>query len=454
MQDLVERLTSALRSSQTLRLFLVGFLALLLQIPIGMIAELVSERQERRREAVSEVSSKWGDTQLISGPALVVPYTWRWTEHATGGQEVTRTEIRHAIFLPEQLSTRGSIDSETRARGIFSVPVYRSDLTIEGEFARPRFSELGIEPAEVHWERSYLAVGISDARAIQEETAVSWNGRQVSFLPGTGAFLDGVVGIHAVVGAAEGTERLQFSFPLSLNGSLGLYFTPFGQQTVVELQSDYGHPSFQGNWLPAERSVSASGFQSIWSIPSLGRNYPQAWSAEAEMGEAVDGSAFGVEMVDPVDHYRMAERSVKYAFLFILLPFAMVWLIEILAGVRVHPIQFLMLGGALCLFYLLELSLSEHIGFPTAYALASVSIIALVAAYSAAVLHRVQLACLVAAGVALLYAYLYILLMNEDSALLIGSLGLFAILAAIMYATRRVDWYQGGPRLRETHPSS
>ena len=454
MQDSVERLTASLRSSQILRLFLVGFLALLLQVPVEMVADLVSERQERHQEAVAEVSSKWGNAQTITGPALVVPYTHRWTEVATGGQEVSRTEVRNAVFLPERLHARGSIDSETRFRGIFSVPVYRLGLTVEGGFERASFPELAVEPADVHRERAYLAVGISDARAIQEETAVSWNGRLVSFLPGTGAFLDGVVGIHAVVGVADAAERFEFSFPLSLNGSLGLYFTPFGQQTVVELQSDYSDPSFQGNWLPDERSVSATEFQARWSIPFLGRNYPQAWRAGAKLSEAVRGSRFGVELIHPVDQYRMAERSVKYAFLFILLPFAMVWLIEVLAGVRVHPIQYLMLGGALCIFYLLELSLSEHIGFPFAYALASISIIALVGAYSAAVLHRRRLAALLAAGVALLYAYLYILLRNEDQALLIGSLGLFAILAAIMYATRRVDWYTAGSRSPDSSGSS
>ncbi len=446
MQDSVERLTSLIRNSQMLRLLLVGFLAVLLQIPIVMIAGLVSERQGRRQEAVAEVSSKWGNAQIITGPALVVPYTYRGTEFATGGQEITRSETRSAIFLPEKLHTRGSIDSEIRNRGIFSVPVYRLGLTVEGEFARPSFSELGVEPSTIGWDRAYLAVGISDTRAIQEETAVSWNDQKVSFLPGTGAFTDGGMGIHAVVGVADAMQRFKFSFPLLLNGSLSIYLTPFGQHSVVELQSDYSHPSFHGNWLPVERSVSADTFQAKWSIPFLGRSYPQAWRAGAEMGEAIDGSRFGVELVNLVDHYRMAERSVKYAGLFILLTFATVWLIEVLAGVRVHPIQYLILGGALCLFYLLELSLSEHVGFPLAYAMASISVIGMVTAYSSAVLHRMRLALLVTAGVALLYVYLYILLMNEDFALLIGSVGLFAILAVIMYVTRRVDWYSVGAR--------
>jgi inner membrane protein len=446
MLDSVERLASSIRSSQMLRLFSVGLLALLLQIPIAMIGGLVAERQERRQAAVTEVSSKWGNVQSIIGPVLIVPYTYRSTETSASGLQITRTETRNAIFLPEQLRVRGSIDAELRHRGIFSIPVYKVGLTLEGEFTRPSFAELGLEPAGVAWERAQLAIGISDARAIQQETAVTWNGKPVSFLPGTGAFTDGGTGIHAVVGLANGGQRAQFSFPLSLNGSLGVYLTPFAQNTIVELQSNYGHPSFQGNWLPVERSVSDAAFRAKWSIPFLGRNYPQAWKAEVGMRKEIDGSRFGVELVNPVDHYRMAERSVKYAGLFILLTFATLWLIEVLAGVRVHPIQYLLLGGALCLFYLLELSLSEHLGFPLAYTVASFSVVALVAGYSMVVLHHIRRALFVIAVVSLLYAYLYILLMNEDYALLIGSVGLFLILAAIMYATRRVDWYAVGTR--------
>jgi inner membrane protein len=454
MQDSIERLSASIQNSQMLRLLLVGFLALLLQIPIGMINGLVSERQERRDAAMVEVSSKWGNTQSTTGPALVVPYTHRWTEATSGGGQVARSETRHAIFLPQQLRANGVIDSEIRSRGIFAVPVYRLRLTVEGEFARPNVSELGIDPSAVAWSRAQLAVGVSDIRAIQQETAVSWNGQSISFLPGTGAFADAGPGIHAVVGVREDAERFAFSFPLLLNGSAGVYLTPFGQNTVVELQSNYSHPSFQGNWLPVERSVSSSAFQATWSIPFLGRDYPQAWKAEKSMSEAIDGSRFGVELVNPVDHYRMAERSVKYAGLFILLTFSTVWLIEVLAGVRVHPIQYMMLGGALCLFYLLELSLSEHIGFPLAYGLASLAVIGMVATYSVVVLQSVARALIVGTGVGLLYVYLYVLLMNEDYALVIGSIGLFAILAAIMYATRGVDWYAVGARRSRTSGAS
>lgn len=454
MKDSVERIATTLRSSHLLRLFSLGFLVLLLQIPITMIGGLVSERQSRREMAVADVSSKWGNAQSITGPVLVVPYTRRFTETPAGGQQVTRTETRNAIFLPEQLHIRGTIDSDVRHRGIFSVPVYRLGLVVDGEFGRPDFTELDVDPSAVDWRRAHLAVGISDARAIQEETAVSWNGERVPFLPGTGGFTEGGGGIHAMVGVADTTRRVRFTFPLSLNGSLGTDVVPFGRTTVVEIQGNDGNPSFQGNWLPAEHRISNGRFEARWSIPFLGRGYPQAWSSDSGMRDAIDSTRFGVQLVNPVDHYRMAERSVKYAGLFIFLTFAAIWLIEVLAGVRVHPIQYLMLGGALCLFFLLELSLSEHLGFPVAYAIASAAVVGMVGAYGMVVLHRVARALFIGVGTALLYGYLYFLLMNEDYALLIGSIGLFAILAAIMFVTRRVDWYAVSARPLETPEST
>jgi inner membrane protein len=451
VQDLLDRLAASVQGSRILRLLLVVFLAILLQVPITMIGGLRSERQERQRSAAAEVSSKWGGAQTILGPALVVPYGVHVLERSAGGEDRVGTETRYAVFLPERLDVKGTVDADVRKRGIFSVPVYQLDAILEGEFGRPDVSRLGVEPVFVAWDRAHLVLGISDARAIQRETAVRWNGIEVPFAAGSGVLGDvGASGIHATVGVVEATGRFEFALPLSLHGSGSLSFTPFGQSTEVHLDSDYGHPSFQGNWLPSERTVSRDSFTARWSIPSLGRNFPQAWTSEASMRESIAASRFGVELVDPVDHYRMAERSVKYAGLFIVLTFATVWLVEVLSGVRVHPIQYLMLGGALCLFYLLELSLSEHVGFAAAYAAASVAVLAMVGAFCLVALRRGSRAVVVASGVGLLYAYLYVLLMNEDYALLIGSIGLFVVLATIMFATRRVDWYAASGRSART----
>jgi inner membrane protein len=451
MSSSFDRVSAALQRSQMLRLLSVGFLVLLLQIPIAMIGGLISERQIRRDRAIEDVSSKWGGVQSITGPVLVIPYTSQWTEAAANGQLVTRSKVRHAIFLPTRLTIRGRVETETRKRGIFSIPVYRLALEARGEVAEPDLAALDVDPATALWERAHVAIGISDVRAIQQEATLSWGGRSSTFLPGSGGFSDSDTGIHAVVGAGP-PGPVEFSFPLVLNGSLGAYFSPFARNTVVEIESNSRNPSFQGNWLPSKRSISDSGFRASWSIPFLGRNYPQAWTSTADMGNAIEASRFGVELSDPVDHYRMAERSVKYAGLFVLLTFTVIWLIEVLAGLRVHPIQYLMLGGALCLFYLLELSLSEHVGFPVAYAIASVAVVGMVGAYCLAVLHNVRRALVVAAGVAALYVYLYVLLMNEDYALLIGSVGLFAILGAVMYVTRRVQWYGARGDDRPTAP--
>ncbi len=449
MTDLIDQVSTRMRSSQVLRLLTVGVLVLLLQIPIAMIGGQVSEREMRGIEAIEEVSSKWGNEQIVSGPVLVVPFTYRWTEANREGLPIVRTEPRAAYFLPDSLAVRGTVNTELRQRGIFSVPVYKADLRLSGRFSRPDFSSLALEPAAIAWDRAHLVVGISDTRAIQQETAVSWNGAPVTFVPGTGGFTDAGSGIHAVVGIDAATQAFDFSLPLALNGSRGAYFTPFGQNTVVELESNYPHPSFQGNWLPNDRTVSNDGFAARWSIPFLGRSFPQAWASEDDREADIGKSRFGVEFLNPVDHYRMAERSVKYASLFILLTFATLWLFEVRAGVRVHPIQFLMLGGALCLFYLLLLSLSEHMPFVLAYVLANVSVVGMVAAYGVVVLKGISRALAVGLGVAVLYGYLFVLLVNEDYALLMGSIGLFLILALIMYATRRVDWYGTAARAED-----
>jgi inner membrane protein len=443
-------LLSELRNSSLLRLVIVGFLALLLRIPIGMVNELVQERQLRRDEAVEGVTSKWGRAQELTGPVLVVPYTYRWLETAAKGKAAARSyeSVRHVVLVPERLEIRGDVTSEERQRGIFGVPVYRSKLELSGEIRVPELAALGIEPALVDWKHAELALGISDVRAIGEPAPLVWRGRPVELLPDAGTFAEAGSGIHAVVDASPTGGPIRFSLPLSLAGSVGISFTPFGRETVVSLASNGASPSFQGNWLPAERTVGRDGFRATWRIPFLGRGFPQAWTSTSSWKDAIAASHFGVELRTPIDHYRMAERSVKYAGLFILWTFAAVWLVETLAGVRVHPIQYLLIGAALCLFYLLELSLAEHVGFGRAYALASLSVIGLVASYARAVLRRTSRAAIVGAGVAALYGYLFVLLTNEDHALLAGSLALLVALAAIMFLTRKIDWYGlAAPRL-------
>jgi inner membrane protein len=302
----------SLRASQLLRILLIGFLILLLQIPIGMIRGVISERKMTRQEATEEVTSKWGMEQSVVGPIVTIPYLRKWVETTSDGKRQSRSQVRFAYFLPDELKVSGRVKSEVRYRGIFKVPVYRMSLTLQGRFSKPDFSGWDIEAENILWDRAYLSVGISDARAIQNQARLSWNEEQISFSPGTGETGGGNPGINASLDSHMSGKSFEFSFPLVLNGSVGVFFVPFGEETKVDLESDWSEPSFRGNWLPSERLVDSKGFHATWNIPSLGRNYSQKWRTGTDVSKAISASRFGVGFISPVDHYRMAQRSVKY----------------------------------------------------------------------------------------------------------------------------------------------
>jgi len=443
MPDDLANVIRTARNSRLLRVLLIGFLVLLLQVPILMIVGLIGERTARKTEAVEEVTGKWGKRQSIFGPALVVPYLARWTdEDAKSGRTESRTDLRHATFLPEDLQIDGKADSEVRFRGIFGVPVYRLTLQAKGRFGPPDFSDWGIPAEDIQWERAELWVRISDARAIQNSAALSWNGSEVAFAPGLGDFGGSGTGIHVPLRGRWTGGHFDFSFPLILNGSEEISFAPMGRGTRVTLGSNWPSPSFQGNWLPTERKIGPAGFEATWKISSLGRNYPQKWTSTTDQAGEIEKSKFGVDLFSSIDVYRLTGRSVKYEALFLLLTFLTLWMFEVLSKRRIHSLQYILVGAAMCLFYLLLLSISEHTGFLIAYLLASVAVAGLITVYSAAVLGAARRAAILGGIVAALYAYLYVLLNNEDYALLIGSVGLFLILALVMYLTRKTDWSQ------------
>ena len=435
--------TEPIRNSKLLRVLLIGFLILLLQIPIGMISGVIGEREATRDNAVREVTSSWGGSQSIVGPSITVPYLHHWTEQRTTGSQVessTRTETRYATFLPETLRITGTTASEVRYRGIFQVLLYTLFLEVSGGFSRPDFSAWGTDAEDILWEQAYLSLGVSDSKGITDQAVLNWNGDEFVFSPGSGDSSGAGPGIHVPLTQALEGEAFDFSFPLALNGSEGVYFTPFGRETEVELTSDWPDPSFEGNWLPKERSVRADGFEATWSIPFLGRNYPQQWKTGSDFDEAINTSQFGVRFFVPIDNYRMGYRSVKYAPLVLALTFITLWLFEILSGVRIHPLQYLLLGAGMSVFYLLELSLAEHIGFLAAYIAASSAIVLLIGSYSSVVLKSPTRASIVGSITAVLYGNLYILLRNQDYALLIGSIGLFVVIATVMYLTRKINF--------------
>lgn len=427
-----------LRYPAMVELIILGLLVLVLMIGLMMIRSLVSERARRAQEVRSEIATSWAQRQTIGGPLLVVPFRVRFTD--TEGKIQFTTD--RARFLPQRLETRGTLFPERRHRGIYETVLYRADLNVQGSFEQPDFSVWNIPPEDVLWEDASITIGISDLRGVRGAPVMKWKGSDVEFSGGSAEPRLWPAGLTAPV-ALSGTDgTIPFSFALRLNGSEDVSFLPLGGETVVELTSAWPDPSFSGAFLPETRTVTRSGFTSRWSISSLARSYPQQWrdaGAETAMS-AIGPSVFGVGLFSPVGHYQKTERSMKYGALFIVLTFLTFFLYELLSPVTLHPVQYFFVGGAMSLFYLLLLSISEHAPFSVAYAIASIATIALISSYGAALLRSVWRVLGLAGVLILLYGHLYVLLQLEDWALLMGSIGLFLILALVMYATRRVDW--------------
>jgi len=442
-----------IRMSPFAQLAALAILTLVLQVPVVMIWGLVGERDRTRDEAVREIASSWGEEQQVVGPYLLVPYRYETVEKNKEGEDYTRSYRAVGVFLAEDLEIDATLKTRTLYRGIFEAPVYQGSIAVRGSFARPDFSDFGQGAREPLWDQAQIVFEISDARGLENAVTVEWGEQSVAFSPGAGALGLDRLGIHASVPMSGEEDGVAFSTHLELKGSSSVRFAPMARDTQVAVSGDWPSPSFQGAWIPTDREVRDDGFTASWSVPHLGRNYPQRWSGVPEQG-VVYGSLFGVDLLSPVDAYRQTDRSLKYQILFLGLTFTTIWLFEVLAGARVHWIQYGLIGAALCVFYLLELSLSEHLGFGVAYAIAAGAVLGLITMYARAVLKTTGRTAALAGVVASLYGCLYVLIRLEDYALLTGSIGLFVVLAAIMYLTRNVDWSRPRGAAPAANPSA
>lgn len=429
-------------------------LVLLLQIPLFMIRGLLEERYSRREAAVREITETWGRTQTIVGPVLVVPYRMLRTiekESIVNGRSVRTTEERmgdaYACFLPEELNVDGDIDPSKRHRGIYDAVVYTTHLKLTGRFAAPDLKPLGLAPEALQWNRAWIAFGLSDLRGTRETLKLVWDSQPLPLTPGTQ--VEGLsAGLHAdlstTASVATANSSHTFSVELALNGSGALTFAPLAVQTCVRLKSPWADPSFTGSFLPIEREISPAGFSAQWKIPYYGRDYAQQWTTLGNSPEIderkIHSSCFGVDLVTPVDSYRSVERATKHGALFITLLFTAFFLFEILAALRLHTLHYLLVGAALCLFYLGLLSLSEFISFGAAYLAAATSSTLLIGLYCRSILRSGARSLLIAAALTGIYGFLFFVLQMQDYALIAGTAALFAVLAVVMYATRKVDW--------------
>jgi inner membrane protein len=424
------------RNSIMIKSMIVGFLVIVLLIPAAFIQELVKERQQRQEEVIAEVSSKWANGQKITGPFLVVPYV------ITGKDEKGNlyTEKHTAYFLPEQLKINGKLEPEIRKRSIYKVVLYKTDLEVSGHFAPLNFSALGIDPSTVQWNGVRFCIGLSDNRGIAEQLQLNFRDSAVEMNPDLPANSICTTGVNAVLPSASLAEggNHSFNLKLKLNGSERLFFTTVGKQTQVQLQSTYSNASFTGNFLPRDPANNEKGFNAQWNISHFTRNIPQSWKDDKA---DIDSSAFGVELLQGVDSYSKTMRTVKYALLFIALTFCLFFFIEVLQRRHVHPLQYVLVGFALCVFYTLLLSIGEYTGFVLAYIIASLATIGLITTYIQSVFGKWSITAIFFTFLAALYGMIYVLIQLQDGSLLFGSIGLFVILALVMYFSRKIDWY-------------
>lgn len=423
------------RNSIMIKAVVVGFLILILLIPTGFIQSLVKERQERQQEVIAEVSSKWASGQKISGPFLLVPYVTNEKDEKGN----TYTVKRNAYFLPEKLVVNGKLDPEIRNRSIYKVVLYKTDMKLSGTFAPLDFKSLGIDPASVQWNELRFCMGLTDNRGIAEQLQLNFNNTNIEMNPDLPSNTIASAGVNAVLPStiATDTGSHTFSVNLKLNGSERLFFTPVGKQTQVHLQSAYNNASFTGLYLPAEPPTADSGFNATWNISYFTRSFPQSWKDEKVN---IDDAAFGVELLQGMDSYSKTMRSVKYALLFIALTFCIFFFIEVLQRRSVHPLQYVLVGFALCIFYTLLLSVSEYIGFDFGYAIAAIATVGLITLYIQSVFGKWSIAAGFFLFLSALYGMIYILIQLQDGSLLFGSIGLFVLLAVVMYYSRKIDW--------------
>jgi inner membrane protein len=423
-----------LKTSIGLKIAVLSGLTLALLIPALMIQGTVHEREKRRAEVLKEITSKWGGSQNIVGPVLSIPVEYIMAD----SKGKIRRYTNMIYLLPDSLNIQGAMQPEVRYRGIYEILLYTANLGFSGKFNLVNLGSLDLKDGLIKYDQAILEFGISDLKGLNNRMVLEWGDAQENANPGIINCSTIKKGFHMRAPLTREKSEYAFRINLDLNGSESLSFIPVGEENHASLQSNWQHPSFMGDFLPKVRQIDEKHFTAEWKILNLNRNFPQI-----SLGNPIefDNTNFGVQLIYPVDQYQKTTRTVKYAIMFIGLTFIVFLLIEILNRKLLHPIQYLLVGSGLVLFYILLLSLSEHMSFPLAYFLAALSLIVLVSFYARAILKDTRFMLVIAGVLTTLYGFLYINLQLQDYALLLGSIGLFVMLAVVMYLTRNIDWF-------------
>ena len=434
------------RHHTTLKLILIIVISLHFLIPQVIIQNLIEERNGTMDEAGYDIKEKSGGYNKVSGPYIKL----RGIDTSENVTPNKKESNEYCYILPESLKITGNLDASFLHRGIFEYPVYEVPLAISGEFVLPKEFD---SKRDKQWdfEKAYVLLDVSTLQNVRDNVVISLDGQNISMQPNNSAILECEVDLLRLLDG----ETVKFSIDLPLKGAESLMFTPLGRTTTVNLTSNYATPSFNGCFLPDEREVTKDGFSASWKVLSINRDYPQVYtkstsrestdyiaSEEICNSFAIWESSFGVELIVPVEQYQQTMRAIKYSLLIILLTFATVFFFETRKAKPIHPVQYLLIGAVLIVFYTLLLSFSEHISFCLSYLISAVMTVGLIVAFIGTIMKDFKTTLGLAALLVLLYAFIYVLLQLETYALLVGSIAVFIIIGAAMFGSRKIDWYK------------
>lgn len=425
-----------LKNSPTLKVLLVLIITLILLIPAYRIEMLIAERQNLQTDVTNEISSKWGESQTLTGPIVTVPYI----EIENEGTPNENRSTHHIFILPEELNIEGEVLPQIKKRSIYKAFLYTSNISLSGSFNFSKVKELGIDPDRILWNQSTINFGISDPRGISSIGQLMWNNEVLETEPGLPAAMPIKNGIQSSLNIeAIPEETINFSGEISLKGSSKIDFIPLGKTTRVSLNSPWADPGFGGAFLPIESNITTDGFTAQWEVLDYNRSFGQVWN---NYFPALDEWKFGLNLIDPVDIYQKTTRAVKYGFMIIALTFAFFFFFEILKKLKIHPIQYTIVGFAILIFYVLLIALSEQMAFHWAFLLSAISIVSIVGYYFYYISHSRKVTFLFSILLALIYGFIYVILNAEAYSLLIGSIGLLILLALVIHFTRNINWYE------------
>lgn len=414
--------------SNTAKMIMVGLLTLVLLIPLFFVQDLISERSQRQKEVVSETTAKWGESVYFYGPVLKIPY-----------KDPNTLKYENAYFFPEELRNNSHTEIKTPLqRSIYKSNVFTAKMQFSGRYSAPDFSKKNIPAENVLWNKAAVVIRSTNLKSVNDQVKIRFGDVSHTFEPiHNSQANDSVESLETGFIDYNQIKGRGFTMQIIYNGSSRISMVPIGKTTSARMTSNWGSPNFNGNFIPTDKKITDKGFDANWKILHFNRPFAQE---NFEILPNLNKYAFAVDFITPVDEYQQNERAAKYGFLVIGLTFLIFFLIQSISKINIHIFQYSMIGIALVMFYTLLISITEHSSFTLAYLIATSSIVAMISLYSLSILKQRKFPMFIAIALSVLYAFIFVIIQLEDYALLVGSIGLFFILASVMYFSRKIEW--------------